>query len=298
MAEPVAVSEMVELVEERETAPVEPVADKVRGPVDVEIVLLVEPVSVTVAEVVVPEVPRVVDAVAPVPSMAAPDAVRAPFMVAPIEEERAIRLVAPETPMFVPDVPIRTPLMSTYMAAPDAESEMVELVAVRARPEAPTVNGNPAADTVRGPAEEIVLLDEPISAKVAGLVVPEAPRVVDAAAPVPRMTSPVAAKAPFTVVGAVRVRLEVSMVMGPPVADKARGPVDVDIVLLAEPVSTNVAEVVVPGAPKVVDEVAPVPSMTAPAAVRAPFTVVPVEEERAIRLVAPETPMFVPVALN
>ena len=42
----------------------------------------------------------------------APVAVRAPFTVAPVEDERAIRLVALATPMFVPEVPTRTPLMS------------------------------------------------------------------------------------------------------------------------------------------------------------------------------------------
>ena len=77
---------------------------------------------------------------------------------------------------------------------------MVELVAVRARPEAPTVKGDPTADKARGPVEvEIVLLDEPVSVTVADVVVPEVPMVADAVAPVPRMAAPVAVRAPFTV---------------------------------------------------------------------------------------------------
>lgn len=73
----VAESEMVELVDE-----------KVRGPVELEIVLPVVPNSVTVAAPVAPRV-------------TAPVATKALFTVA-LVEERASRLVAPETPIFVP----------------------------------------------------------------------------------------------------------------------------------------------------------------------------------------------------
>ena len=81
------------------------------------------------------------------------------------------------------------------------------------------------------------------------------------------------------------------------VDDMARGPVEVEMVLLDEPVSVTVADVVVPEAPMVVDAAAPVPRTTAPVAVRvpdavnAPFTVVPVADERTIRLMALATPI-------
>ena len=110
------------------TAPVEPVADKVRGPVEVEIVLLDEPVSINVADVVVPEAPMYVTVVAPVPSstapfaVRAPVAVRAPFTVVPVEDERVIRFVASVTP--IDELCICTPLISTYLPIVGVEKVM------------------------------------------------------------------------------------------------------------------------------------------------------------------------------
>ena len=156
-----------------------------------------------------------------------------------------------------------------------------------------TAPAEPVADMAREPVEaEMVLLEEPASVNVADVVEPEAPMVADAAAPVPRTTSPVAVRAPFTVVGAVRVRLEASTVKEYVAADKTRGPVDVEIVLLRDPASVNVADVVVPEAPIVVNAVAPVPRMTAPAAVRAPPSdVAPVPTVSApLSVVAPDAP--------
>ena len=179
-------------------------------------------------------------------------------------------------------------MMSTYLAEAVADSEMVELADDKVR--GPF---EPVADKVRGPVDvEIVLLVEPASVNVADVVGPEAPMVADVEAPVPRTTAPDAERAPFTVVGAVRVRLEASTVKEYVAADKARGPVDVEIVLLRDPASVNVADVVVPEAPIVVNAVAPVPRMTAPAAVRAPPSdVAPVPTVSApLSVVAPDAP--------
>ena len=258
-------------------------ADKTRGPVDVEIVLLVEAASVKVADVVVPEAPMVVNAAVPVPRATSPAAVRAPFTVVPVEDERAIRLVASVTPIDEPF--ICTPLMSTKLAPVDrvmepAVLEMTEAPLVRESAAAAAIEAPPVIvarpDTPRVPATET-----PVELSESKLVAAEMPMVVPVALIRTPLMSTYLAEA---VADSEMVELA---------DDKVRGPVEVEMLLLTDPLSANVADVVVPEAPMVADAAAPVPRRTAPVAVKAPFTVALVEE-RAIRLVAPDTPMFVP----
>lgn len=334
---------MVELVAVRvrpepPTVKGDPTAEKARGPVEVEIVLLDEPVSVIVADVVGPAAPMVVDAAAPVPRTTSPVAARAPFTVTagPVEDERAIRLVALETPMLVPIALNWQPLMSTYAAAVGVVSEMVPAAFVMSavasvrvsademdapaasvtRPVTPSVPPSAVApvpdtvsvllsvvapDTPSVPPSSVAPVPDTVSAPL--VVAPDTPRVPATETPVELSESKlVAAEMPMVVpVALIRTPL-MSTYLAEAVADsemveladdKVRGPVEVEMLLLTDPLSANVADVVVPEVPMVADAAAPVPRRTAPVAVKAPFTVALVEE-RAIRLVAPDTPMFVP----
>ena len=331
-------STYIAVPEARETEPAEPVADKVRGPADVEMVLLDEPVSVIVADVVGPAAPMVVDAAAPVPRTTSPVAARAPFTVTagPVEDERAIRLVALETPMLVPIALNWQPLMSTYAAAVGVVSEMVPAAFVMSavasvrvsademdapaasvtRPVTPSVPPSAVApvpdtvsvllsvvapDTPSVPPSSVAPVPDTVSAPL--VVAPDTPRVPATETPVEVSASKlVATEMPMVVpVALIRTPL-MSTYLAEAVADsemveladdKVRGPVEVEMLLLTDPLSANVADVVVPEVPMVADAAAPVPRRTAPVAVKAPFTVALVEE-RAIRLVAPDTPMFVP----